>query len=757
MKLRRTLIFALALVLLCTSWQCAGQGTGPVYTKDGKDYGKVQGAFRARWWNHYERALSYADGEFYQEALADLQEAVRQRERDQRMARTYGMHFVDYFPHRELGVIYYQQGNLSASQAELELSLSQYPSAKARFYLDRVRKRLLEQEGLEVTAPRLTFDFEAQEVWTREDPVVVSGVAEDDRYVAGITIKEVPLFLEGAEKRIPFEEQLDLAQGEHRIAVEARNLLGKSTRRELLIHVDREGPLVTLEELRVVQAPDRRELTISGSLYDEAGVADLSLNGERVPIRPGIEIPFTARLRVDRGEIVLVARDRLGNETSAQIPLETSPKDVGVQPGRASQSPPDKLSDTCAFWLPLPPLGERVRVRGMGATLHPLTFILSPSRGGEENVLAVLGQLASPHLLKGGEEPCALSDRFAPRKVLLASLDSDMALHLAAGLLGPGDTRPPDIQLKGWTDTQTVYVEKIYLEGRVTDESKIESVTINQVPILRRKGQSIFFSHLAELQEGENRITIEARDEAGNVARKTISVIRRVPKALQLAQRFSTTVLPFEQKGLVAEAGLAFRDHLIHNFVQQNRFRVIERDKLELILREQKISQSKLIDKATALQVGKLVASESIVTGSIVETRTGIEIVSRMIDTETSEILATEDVYGETVELGALMPLAEGMAVKFHRDFPLLTGLVVQCKGKDIFSDLGQEQVKVQRRLIVYREEPVKHPVTGKILGADTEILGRARVTQVLPDMSKAELLDGKAETVKRLDRVITE
>jgi len=681
MKLRRTPIFALALVLLCTSWQCAGQSTGPVYTKGGKEYGKVEGAFRHRWWNHYERALSYADGEFYQEALADLDEAVRQRERDQRMARTYGMHFIDYFPHRELGVIYYQQGKLTAAQGELELSISQFPSAKARFYLDRVRKRLMEQEGLEVTAPRLTLNFEAHEVWTREDPVVVSGVAEDERYVAGITIRGMPLFLEGAEKRIPFEEHLDLAQGEHRIAVEVKNLLGKSTRRELIIHVDREGPLVTVEELLFRQAADRGEVTISGSLYDEAGVADLSLNGERVLIGPGIEIPFTARLRVDRGEIVLVARDRLGNETSAQIPWETSQKETGAQPARAWRSP--RLLLACGG----PPGGSLV----------------------------------------------------------------------LAGLLGPGDTRPPEIQLKGWTDTQTVYVEKIYLEGRVTDESKIESVTINQLPILRRKGQSIFFSHLAELREGENRITIEARDEAGNVARKTISVTRRVPKALQLAQRFSTTVFPFEQKGLVAEAGLAFRDYLIHTLVQQNRFRVIERDKLDLILREQKLSQSKLIEKSTALQVGKLAASQSIVTGSIIETRTGMEVVSRMIDTETSEILATEDVYGETVEIGALMPLAEGMAVKLHRDFPLLGGVVVQCKGKDIFTDLGQDQVKVQRRLIVYREEPVKHPVTGKVLGSDSEILGRARVTQVLPDMSKAELLDGRAETVKRLDKVITE
>jgi hypothetical protein len=59
--------------------------------------------------------------------------------------------------------------------------------------------------------------------------------------------------------------------------------------------------------------------------------------------------------------------------------------------------------------------------------------------------------------------------------------------------------------------------------------------------------------------------------------------------------------------------------------------------------------------------------------------------------------------------------------------------------------------------LIVFREEPVKHPVTGKILGADNVIVGRARVSQVMPEMSKADLLDGKPEAVKPEDRVITE
>jgi len=266
MKRKRLQILILFLVsfILHSLCQCVAQNSRPIYVKDGKTYGKVGGTFRHRWWNYYERGLSYADGGFYNEALEDLNEAISQRDKDQRMARTYGMHFIDYFPHRELGIVYYQLGKLGLAKEELDLSLRQYPSAKARFYLDRVRKSLIEQKALKITPPRLTLDFKTQEVWTRENPIVISGLAEDEQYVAAITIKGLPLFLEGSKKRVLFSESLSLSQGTHTIQVVARNLMGKATKRQLVIHVDRQGPLVTIDQLRIDETAGGKKIAISG-------------------------------------------------------------------------------------------------------------------------------------------------------------------------------------------------------------------------------------------------------------------------------------------------------------------------------------------------------------------------------------------------------------------------------------------------------------------------------------------------------------
>ena len=90
-------VFVSMLVPVAIFLSCAVQQDVQVKIKDGKVYGVVEGSFRHRWWNYYERGLSFAEGEFWEEAATDLKEAIKQRKEDQRMARTYGMHFVDYF------------------------------------------------------------------------------------------------------------------------------------------------------------------------------------------------------------------------------------------------------------------------------------------------------------------------------------------------------------------------------------------------------------------------------------------------------------------------------------------------------------------------------------------------------------------------------------------------------------------------------------------------------------------------------------
>jgi tetratricopeptide (TPR) repeat protein len=676
MKKLSILYICLLIVLLLLPLQDYTASSSEKYLKDGVEYGKVKGSFRSRWWNYYERGLSFMEGEFYREAIADFDQAIKQRAADQRMARTYGMHFVDYFPHREKGLVYYLMGEYDAAKMEMDLSLKQHPSAKARYYLDRIRAVLMEQEGQEVSTPRILVDLPSDEIWTRDDPVIISGAAEDRQYISYLTLGKKSVFIKAADEKIGFKEKLSLDQGRHIIDITARNLLGGEAVHELIVHVDRQGPVITLEPNPADAAA--RDV-INGFLYDDSGGISLSIDGIDVPVPAGEDVRFSAPVNPGAKAITLLAKDRLGNETMAEVEMDV----LNV------------------------------------ADRH---FMLASSRSGD--------------------------------------IVSDAGNYILALSLFSRDTQGPVIEVKDWTDEQTVFLDRIYIQGKATDEGDISSLTINNIAMPRRPGRQIYFNQLVKLKEGKNIINITAEDKEGNRAEKGITVIRQVPKVLQVASRFSVTLIPLEDKGLSA-TGLSdvYDNLLLGAFMDQNRFRLIEREYLDRILQEQKISSTELADKDTALKVGRLVAAQSTLVGDFTETGNGIEIFTRLFDNETAAVMAENDVYAESRDRATLQLLAEGIAVQYHQDFPMVDGIIVQEKGDSFYTDLGEGKTRPERRLIIYREgEPILHPVTGKHLGSDTEIIGYARVKQVMKEMSQAEITEGqKATRVKIKDKVMTQ
>jgi len=118
----------------------------PECVKDGVKYGITKGSFRSEWWNYLERGTSYLEGACYEAALNDLDRAIDLRrqmvknERDKKRARTYGLHFVDYFAHREKGIALYYLGRSEEAQAELEQSLDRVDTERARQYLALVKE-----------------------------------------------------------------------------------------------------------------------------------------------------------------------------------------------------------------------------------------------------------------------------------------------------------------------------------------------------------------------------------------------------------------------------------------------------------------------------------------------------------------------------------------------------------------------------------------------------------------------------------------
>lgn len=73
-------------------------------------------------------------------------------------------------------------------------------------------------------------------------------------------------------------------------------------------------------------------------------------------------------------------------------------------------------------------------------------------------------------------------------------------------------------------------------------------------------------------------------------------------------------VLPFEIKGV--KWGDEFADAITHNFFKSGEIEVVERESIEKILKEQKLSMTGIIDPNRAARLGKLIGADVILLGN---------------------------------------------------------------------------------------------------------------------------------------------
>jgi len=695
----QSILFLLTILTLLSVWSCAPQPSKPIYKKNGKEYGEIRGAFfRHRWWNYYERGLSFAEGEFYRKAVEDLEAAIQQRTKDQRMARTYGMHFIDYFPHRELGIVYYYLGKYEDAKEELETSLSTVDTGRAKFYLNMARKVLIEISSADTDPPTISVASIAEGETTNKYKINLEGEVEDDTYAQDITINEDPLFIELSAKKLPFSKEIKLKKGLNEIKIETSDLLGKVTEQKVNIFADFEGPALNINNYIDGQEIAENRIVLNGALADATGITTLKINDQVLAYNKEreVEFAFTIDLKEGNNRITLAATDVVGNTTTGELNLVYVPQLARKRP----------------FFN---------------------AFLTDTSNRQESILLA----------FKEGGEILDTGQNFL--YTAAPSLQAESAIRL---------------KLKDLTEKQTVYLDTMYIDGSASGTNKIKSVMINGSPLLVIPGRTIYFNQLLELKEGENKLTLEVEDVRGNAASKTISIFRKVTKVHQIGSRMSLAILPFEIKGEVSLASNIAYDNLVGSFLKQNRFNIVSRgDEFEAVLRELKLSKTDLVDQNTALKLGRLVAAEGILMGTIFETKASIEIYARFVNTETSVLMEAKDVYGQDKSISQIHYLTNGLALKFKHSFPLLEGQVIKLRGNSIYADFGEiQRIKKEMKFIVFREgEIIVHPKTGKVLGQETEELGVATVIKVFENMSMGELLtDFDPSRIQLEDMVIT-
>ena len=307
-------------VLLVALMGCAGQ-QGVVV--DGKTYGVTKSVFRGRWWSYYERGSSFLSGSLEEQAAADFQQALRGRSTDTWQARTYGLHFVEYFPNRELGIAYYQMSRLDEARQYLEKSLAQVDTARANQYLDLVtRKQIASGQISDTAGPSLQTSLkDGAIVSSRQVPFEIT--ANDDVAVARVEVNGKAVPQRRSNPKVTVADSLLLNEGTHEITFKAGDLADKSAAATVKLEVDLTGPTIGIFSPRDFSVTNADSVRLEGICVDKNGVASVTLADKPIPSQTGNRVEFSADLPLQEGDnaFVIIAKDVAGNETRSAIKL----------------------------------------------------------------------------------------------------------------------------------------------------------------------------------------------------------------------------------------------------------------------------------------------------------------------------------------------------------------------------------------------------------------------------------------------------
>lgn len=248
------------------------------------------------------------------------------------------------------------------------------------------------------------------------------------------------------------------------------------------------------------------------------------------------------------------------------------------------------------------------------------------------------------------------------------------------------------------------------------------------------------------------------------------------------AEKPRVAVLEFGHKALQARwtnAGEAAQDMFITELVKSGKFTVIDRERLDALMREKNLSLAGDIDPRTAVQAGKLLGVEYVLFGNVTEFgeetagakvawRAGLDVKrkkfmaaldARLVSTTTGEIIWADKARKEESNVKVfvmgsgggvddrrmfdkvLLPCVEELAKKLTT-LELATsatvvgrvsGKIARIDGGKIFINLGSEHgLKEGDTFDVYKTGAViKDPDTGEVLGAEEEKIGTIRVVAV--------------------------
>lgn len=678
-RFRRVIPFLLAGAML---WSCATQ-EGVV--RDGEKHGATKGVFRGRWWSYYERGSSYLTGQFYSEAEADFRKALDGRGRDTWQARTYGLHFVEYFPNRELGVACFQQGRLDEAEQYLNVSLSQIDTDRAHYYLDLVRKARIAKGEVKCDQPPSLESSLKDGMLLSQHEIPLELRATDAVGVAGVTVNGQLLPQRGSETDLAVKDKVLLTEGTHEIRLEASNLGDKAVAQTVTVEVDLTGPTVGIYSPADGTVTEAGSVTLKGACVDRNGVVSVMLSDRALAeAGGGKRVEFATELPLSDGEntFVVIAKDAAGNETRTAVSVFKGKPDTSA----------------AILW----------RIR----ELRPELLSLAASNG-----VAAVMSLLSAEAQDAAAQPVAIT---------LKSPKADKPYRHNTTLCVSGEvttaTKVASLTINGEPFEELTGAPKESFNRRIPIDDKDDAE--KKVPL-----------------------NVAAKDDQGHETTQSFEVSVRPVHMDSRESKMPVAVLAFAGSGVDAPTADLLRVTSEAKLNEGGRFRMLDRTRLQDVLTEQQLAAA-LADPNEAITLGKLTNAQVFLVADVFpRDQKGIEIKARAISSETSDIVATLDAFvddkGDSQKVNeACVALADQLS----KVFPRLSGEVMAVRAKPDGSDILVNWTKEDGiregmyLLVVHEEDPWVDDKTGEVLQAGEVVeVTRGRIERVMSSGSQAK------------------
>ncbi|RPJ17372.1 MAG: hypothetical protein EHM30_03830 [Desulfobacteraceae bacterium] len=271
------------------------------------------------------------------------------------------------------------------------------------------------------------------------------------------------------------------------------------------------------------------------------------------------------------------------------------------------------------------------------------------------------------------------------------------------------------------------------------------------------------------------------------------------PAIVSASPQKDIAILPFKNVSgnSLCKIENAVTEMLITELAKNKNFRIVERQRMEDILKESKFQMSGLSDSNNAIKFGKLTGAKYLIAGNITlcaseesqssfivdfgKKKASVELVIRIIDLETGIATGGADGKGESdrsstsfipssvglpnifdssksvgtsttkAEKGDLLIEAASKAVidlseKVKTVFPL-EGYIIKKDGEKVIIDIGKNMVAEGSRFEVYQMgEELIHPVTKKKIGQEKIKTGEVVIEKIQEDFSYGKITSGTSE-----------